>query len=210
DEFLSEHSPDVLRIMIFSGHYRKPVVFSDETLANAERSLARLRSGLRPATGRQTTGEAADTPREATEHAREAFMAAMDDDFNTSSALAALFELVRAINTARDAGVSGPFYQAAQRTLRELTGVLGLTLDGHVSDHAANGVAAKPFIDLLVSVRNDLRQAKQWALADRIRDGLQELDVVLEDSATGTTWRFADGSSNKATTSAPSTSTSNE
>lgn len=210
DEFLSEHSPDVLRIMIFSGHYRKPVVFSDETLANAERSLARLRSGLRPATGSQTTGEAADTLREATEHAREAFMAAMDDDFNTSSALAALFELVRAINTARDAGVSGPFYQAAQRTLRELTGVLGLTLEGHVSDQAANGVAAKPFIDLLVNVRNDLRQAKQWALADRIRDGLQELDVVLEDSATGTTWRFADGSSNKATTSAPSTSTSNE
>ena len=87
----------------------------------------------------------------------------MDDDFNTSSALAAMFELVRAINVARDNGVSGPFYEAGQRTLRELAGVLGLTLSGPAVD-VAGDMAAKPFIDLLVSVRDDLRGAKQWAL----------------------------------------------
>jgi cysteinyl-tRNA synthetase len=114
----------------------------------------------------------------------------MDDDFNTSSALAALFELVRAINTARDAGVGGAFYDAAQYTLRDLAGVLGLTLNSGAGVEGMSDAAARPFIDLLVGVRSDLRTAKQWALADRVRDGLKELGIVLEDTATGTTWRY--------------------
>jgi cysteinyl-tRNA synthetase len=190
DEFLSKYSPDVLRMLIFTGHYRKPVVFNDETLGNAERSLHRIRGGLRAAVGNKSTGPEADTLREATENAREAFMKAMDDDFNTASAIAAIFELVRAINTARDAGVSGPFYDASQRTLRELTGVLGITLGGSPAESGSNNVAAKPFIELLINVRADLRSAKQWALADKVRDSLKELGVTLEDSADGTTWRY--------------------
>ncbi len=188
DEFLSKHNGDALRLLIFSGYYRKPVAFTEESLESAERSLARLRSALRPTVGDQSTGPDADALRLATEDARIAFIQAMDDDFNTSSALAALFDLVRAINSARDAGVGGPFFEAAQRTLRELSGVLGLQLaEGAGGDV---GVAAKPFIDLLVSVRSDLRAAKQWALADKVRDQLAELGVVLEDSREGTTWRF--------------------
>jgi cysteinyl-tRNA synthetase len=195
DEFLSRRSPDVLRMLIFTGHYRKPVVFNDETLANAERSLARIRSGLRPATGNKTTGAEVDTLREATENARANFIEAMDADFNTASAIATIFELVRAINTARDAGVSGPFYEAAQRTLRELTGVLGLTLGGTPAESQSNNVAAKPFIELLIKVRSDLRAAKQWALADQVRDSLKELGVVLEDGPEGTVWRYQDPAS---------------
>jgi cysteinyl-tRNA synthetase len=191
DEFLDNHSPDALRLLIFSGHYRKPVVYNDETIASAERSLARLRGALRPATGQISTGDNAERLREATEEARVTFRRAMDDDFNTASALAVLFELVRAINTARSAGVSGPFFQAAQRTFRELAGVLGLTLaeEGAV---AGSNVAAKPFVDLLIQVRGDLREAKQWALADKVRDGLKELGVVLEDTPQGTNWRFGE------------------
>ena len=190
DDFLAKHSPDVLRMLIFTGHYRKPVLFNDETLAAAERGVARLRSALRPSTGDKSVGPEAEAVREAAENARAAFIAAMDDDFNTSSALAALFELVRAVNTARDAGVSGPFYEAAQRTLRELAGILGLTLEGPVQERAGSDVAAKPFIDLLVSVRGDLRAAKQWALADKVRDSLKELGVVMEDTPEGTQWRY--------------------
>ena len=190
DEFLSKYSPDVLRMLIFTGHYRKPVVFNEETLAAAERSLQRLRGGLRPAVGNKSTGPEADTLREAIENVREAFMKAMDDDFNTASAIAALFELVRAINIARDAGVSGPFYEASQRTLRELAGVLGLTLGGSPAEGGSNNVAAKPFIELLISVRADLRNAKQWALADKVRDSLKELGVTLEDAPDGTKWRY--------------------
>jgi cysteinyl-tRNA synthetase len=191
DDFLAKRSPDTLRLVIFSGHYRKPVVFNDETLDSAERSLARLRGALRPSTGTKTVGDEAETVRLAAENARAAFIAAMDADFNTSSALAAIYELVRAINSARNAGVAGPFFDAAQRTLVELTGVLGLALEGPAED-ARNDLAAKPFVELLVSVRADLRAAKQWALADKVRDGLRTLGVVLEDTPTGVQWRYSD------------------
>jgi cysteinyl-tRNA synthetase len=195
DEYLEEHSVNALRMLIFSGHYRKPVLFSDESLAGAQRSLARLRSGLRPSTGRTTTGAEADALREATEEARVRFIEAMDDDFNTSNALAAMFELVRAINTARGAGVSGPFFSAAQKTLCELADVLGLVLTPPTDGgEGAADVAVKPFIDLLVAVRADLRAARQWELADKVRDRLAELDVVLEDTPDGTVWRFEDES----------------
>jgi cysteinyl-tRNA synthetase len=189
DQFLQQRSANTLRMLIYTGHYRKPVVFNDETLDNAERSLARLRSALRPATGNKSTGAEADLLREATEEARAGFIEAMDDDFNTSSALASLFELVRAINTARDAAVSGPFFAAAQRTLLDLTAVLGMQVEEDTADSESN-VAAKPFIDLLVSIRTDLRAAKQWALADKVRDSLKELGVSMEDTPTGTAWRY--------------------
>ncbi|MFZ1755573.1 MAG: cysteine--tRNA ligase [Caldilineaceae bacterium] len=187
DEYLRSHSPDALRLLIFSGHYRKPVVYNDETINSAERSVTRLRSALRPATGNASVGENADALREATENARVAFVAAMDDDFNTAGGLAALFELVRAINTGRAAGVSGPFFDASQRTLRELAGILGLTLPDQVA--GGEQMAVKPFIDLLIQVRADLRTAKQWALSDKIRDSLGSLSIVLEDGPDGTTWR---------------------
>jgi cysteinyl-tRNA synthetase len=189
DEFLSQHSADSLRMLIFTGHYRKPVQFNSESLAGAERALERLRSGLRPAKGNQSTGEAADTLREATENARVAFTEAMDEDFNTSGGMAAIFELVRATNSARDAGVSGPFFEAAQRTLRELAGILGMQLED-VAPGAGVDIAAAPFIDLLLAVRNDLRTAKQWAASDKIRDGLKGLGVLIEDTPQGSTWRY--------------------
>ena len=188
DEYLRGHSPDALRLLIFSGHYRKPVVYNDETIDSAERSIARLRSALRPATGSVSVGTDADALREATENARIAFTEAMDDDFNTASALAVLFELVRAINTGRAAGVSGPFFDAAQRTLRQLAGVLGLALPAEAA--GGDQMAAKPFIDLLVQVRADLRAAKQWTSSDKIRESLGTLSVVLEDGPTGSTWRY--------------------
>lgn len=189
DEFLKQHSADALRLLIFSGHYRKPVAYTSESINSAERSLDRIVGGLRPAKGNESTGETVDLLREAAEKARASFVASMDDDLNTAGGIAAIFELVRAINTAREAGVGGPFYDAAQNTLRELAGVLGLTLSKGTSAPATD-VAAKPFVDLLVEVRNDLRAAKQWALSDKVRDRLKDLGVQLEDSKEGTTWRF--------------------
>ena len=110
----------------------------------------------------------------------------MDDDFNTAGALGALFELVRAINTARDAGTAGASFDAAQATLRELAGVLGLTLE----QQAGSGGEATPFVELLVKTRAELRAAKQYALADQLRKQLAELGVVLEDTPAGTVWRW--------------------
>jgi cysteinyl-tRNA synthetase len=191
DDFLNKHSSDALRILIYSGHYRKPVVYNDETLTAAQRVLTRLLTALRPGKGPKTTGEEVDTLREATENARANFITAMDDDFNTSTGMAAIFELVRAINSARDAGVSGPFFSAAQQTLRELTGVLGLTLTEESNEGSGRG-DVKPFVDLLVNIRTELRTAKQWALADKVRNGLKEHGVVIEDTPEGPVWRFGE------------------
>ena len=193
DEFLQQYSADALRMLIFTGHYRKPVAYTTESITAAQRSVARLRGGLRAASGSVTVGEEAHALRGATEAARSGFREAMDDDFNTSAALAGLFDLVRAINTARAAGISGPFFQAAQETLRELAGVFGLSL-AEAGNADGNALAVKPFIDLLVSVRNNLRREKQWSMADKVRDGLAELSVVLEDSAEGTIWRIEERS----------------
>jgi cysteinyl-tRNA synthetase len=193
DGFLQQQSADALRMLIFTGHYRKPVAYTEESIAAAERSVSRLRRGMRQASGTVSVGEEADRLLEFTEAARAGFRRAMDDDLNTSAALAHLFELVRAINTARAAGVSGPFFQAAQETLRELADVLGLSL-ADTSGTESSSLAAKAFIDLLVSVRTELRQEKQWALADKVRDGLAALSVHLEDSSDGTNWRIEDPS----------------
>jgi cysteinyl-tRNA synthetase len=110
----------------------------------------------------------------------------MDDDFNTPLALAALYELVKAINTARDNGATDAQLQPAQSMLRELTGVLGLRLQ----EKQGSGDADK-FIDLLVEVRSEIRKQKLWALSDLIRDRLKELGVTIEDSKDGTKWRWS-------------------
>jgi len=185
EDFLAENEADVLRMMVLNSSYRSPLTFNDESIGHAKRALARLRSALRPATGNQR----AMTTRlpiqvEAT---RRGFIDAMDDDFNTAGALGHLFDLVRAINQARDMGHSDEELANAQKLLLDLTGVLGLQLDKQ-PEIVAGEVA--PFIDLLLEVRQELRTQKLWALSDQIRDQLASLNVIIEDSHEGTTWRW--------------------
>jgi len=75
--------------------------------------------------------------------------------------------------------------------LRELGGILGLTFATSTTEPTTD-VAAKPFIDLLIEVRGEMRTLKQWAMADRIRDQLKELGVILEDTPDGTKWHFGE------------------
>jgi cysteinyl-tRNA synthetase len=186
EDFLAEHSAEALRMMVLNSGYRGPLTFNDEVVGQAERALERLRSGLRPAfpqTG-PTPAEVVQVLQAQMEATRQGFLEAMDDDFNTAGALGYLFELVRAINQGRDAGANQAELGAAQDLLRQLSEVFGLRLDAP----QAGGVEAAPFIDLLVTVRGELRQARQFALADSIRDRLAELGVRLEDTREGTTW----------------------
>jgi len=186
DEFLAEHDADVLRIMILNSSYRSPLTFSEETINHSERALDRLRSALRPASP-DSHSASSDELSDQVKIARKLFIETMDDDFNTAGALGHLFDLVRNINQARDAGVNDAGLKPAQSLLLELTGILGLQLDQEAS--AGEGKAAV-FIDLLVEIRTELRGHRLWALSDQIRDQLAALDVILEDSKTGTTWRW--------------------
>ncbi|HHY88072.1 MAG TPA: cysteine--tRNA ligase [Chloroflexi bacterium] len=188
DDFLKDHEANVLRLMVLNSGYRSPLTFNDEVVEQTERALERLRSGLRPCLpGAGGAAEAAvQTLQQQAERTREDFIAAMDDDFNTAGALAALFELVRAINQTRDSGATDDQLRPAQDLLLELSGVLGLQLE----QQDKGGAQADPFINLLVSVRSELRRQKLWAISDQIRDRLAELGVVIEDSREGSTWRW--------------------
>ncbi len=187
NEFLKDHDADEMRMLVLAGSYRAPLVFNDETLEAAHKSLDRLRVGLRPApdsSAGMPNGAAAELTSQA-EAVRESFSAAMDDDLNTPLALAALYELVKAINTARDEVATNVQLQPAQAALRELTGVLGLRL----SEKRGAGGAEK-FINLLLEIRSEARRQKLWAFSDLIRDKLMELGISIEDGKHGTAWRW--------------------
>lgn len=182
-EALSQFSADALRAFVLTSHYRRPLTYSDEGVAAAERGVARLRAAVTPKPDGEAAGEPGELSR-AREQAAERFIEAMDDDFNTTTALAELFELAREINRAREAGIPAAGVVEAQRTLLRLAGVLGLTLE-----EPRENLAARPFVDLLIAVRQELRASKQYALADRIRQELAQLGIVVEDRAGGSTWR---------------------
>ncbi|HEX9092053.1 MAG TPA: DALR domain-containing protein, partial [Anaerolineales bacterium] len=186
EEFLAEHEGDVLRMMVLNSSYRNPLTFGDEIISQAEKGLERLRLVLRPPSGGDVMeGTALDDLNSQIEATRKGFVDCMDDDFNTAGALGYLFELVRGINQAKDAGVSAEVIAEGQNLLRELMMVLGLR-----PERAEKGDQAAAFIQLLIDLRRELRQQKLWALADKIRADLAERGVLLEDTKDGTTWRW--------------------
>ena len=138
---------------------------------------------------RKDKEEKSDALKAAAEQARQAFRESMDDDFNTSAAMAAIFELTRNLNQARSEGATEAQILPALEVFDELTSVLGLQLE----EQTSSGNAADPFIDLLVSLRRDLRAEKNWALSDKLRDELKALGVILEDNKDGTTWTWEQG-----------------
>jgi cysteinyl-tRNA synthetase len=186
-DFLSQREADVMRMLVLSGNYRAPLIFNEETQDAAEKSLERLKSAFRPApaSAQGLSPEAASALVNQTETTQQSFTDAMDDDFNTPLAIAALHELVKAINHGRDHGATNDQLQPAQVTLRELTGVLGLRLQ----EKQGSGNSDK-FVDLLIEVRQEVRKQKLWAMSDLIREKLEELGVVIEDSKEGTKWRW--------------------
>ncbi|RLD04047.1 MAG: cysteine--tRNA ligase [Chloroflexi bacterium] len=183
-DFLADHEGDVMRMLVLNGNYRSPLAFTDESISAAENGIKRLRSGFRLASAKATGTDISALTAKIAE-TRDAFTQTMDDDFNTAGALGHIFELVRAVNSARDAGATADQLQNAQETLRELTGILGLRLE----EKLGAGDADK-FVDLLVEVRSEVRTQKLWTLSDQIRDKLKELGVTIEDGKDGTSWRW--------------------
>jgi len=188
DQFLSEHPGDVMRLWVLNGSYRSPLTYSEAVIEQTTQAYRRLLSATKAALpGAKGLSETGQEQLAATaEHAHAAFVEAMDDDFNTALAMAAVHELVKAINQARADGASDPQLQVAQSVFNELTGTLGLQLEEDTSSSSS----ADAFIDLLVTLRRELRAEKNWAMSDKIRDELKVLGVVLEDSKDGTSWSW--------------------
>jgi cysteinyl-tRNA synthetase len=180
-EVLEKHHPETLRYLMIASHYRSPVNYSEETMAQNLSSLSRLYLALRDLPDVKINSEQSEYEKR--------FYEKMDDDFNTSEALAVLFDMVREINRLRE---EGKVQEAAQfaAILKKLANILGILqedpeifLKGSVSDDLSSRV------EELIVARNDARSKKDWAGADRIRDELLEMDVVLEDTSQGTVWR---------------------
>jgi len=179
-----------VRFFLLSSHYRSPINYTPELLESSAASLQRLqncRDNLAFAKKNAAVPEKADDLRvlKKLEAHRASFIGALEDDLNTADALAALFDLVRAINTlVLEAETSRRLCKAALKLFDELCGVLGILQQ--TEDTGAEDETAK--IEALVAARGEARASKNWAEADRLRDELKAMGVVLEDTALGVKW----------------------
>ena len=186
-EILERYRAEEVRYFILTSHYRSPLNYDDEHLNQARAALTRLYTALRGLP---------DVPPAGGEAFRARFTAAMDDDFNTPVALAVLFDLVREINRVRPQDQAAAAGLAAE--LRALGGVLGILQDdaetwlrGPAGSAEGEGGLSDARIEALIAERLAARKARQWSEADRIRDELAGVGIVLEDGPAGTTWRRA-------------------
>ncbi len=186
-EFLKEHSANSFRYLILNSAYRNPIIFSEETLSQAEKAVDRMKGSLKPANPKTEIKDAGILEKFNAKIAavKEEFVTNMDDDFNSAGALGSIFELVREINTMRDAGASQEQLDPAQNQIREFANVFGLVLEEEKSD---SGQSADVFIQMLVDLRFELKKQKNWPLADRIRNELNEQGITIEDSKEGSLW----------------------
>lgn len=176
-DLLEKFSPDAIRLFFLNSHYRSPVVYTEESITAQERASERLINAL-TLKGVSNSKDVLDSQPFA-----DRFTEAMDDDINTPRALASIFDLVRDINRGYDESLD---ISNAQITLKDLTKVLGLKL---VDDSKTEG-DIESFIQLLIDLRSELRESKQYAIADNLRNRISDLGVILEDTAEGTKWKF--------------------
>jgi len=207
-EILDKFAPEVVRFYLISTHYRSPLDFDDGKLREAGRGLKRIRNSIeliyevqeRPV----KEGFLTDRDREFLNKIgdlRASFESAMDDDFNTALATGTMFNLARQTNTyvqnLKDSITEDEalVLNEALRLFKDINMVLGIFKTGEksgkmlVSEDKAKKGLEEELIDLIVAVRQEARERKDWATADRIRDGLKELGIILEDTPRGTRWK---------------------
>lgn len=189
-EILDKYEGRVLRIFMLSAHYRSPLNFSDELMEAAKASMERIitcESAVLERCGKAIEkadlSAAGEEVVKALTGYKDAFCTAMDDDFNTADALAAVFDLVRYINT-NMAAASDADAAAMNGMLHELTQVLGLDIEPAAEEADAE-------IDALIEERQAARKAKDFAKADAIRDRLKGMGIILEDTKDGVKWKRA-------------------
>jgi cysteinyl-tRNA synthetase len=189
-EVMPRLRPEVLRAFLLSSHYRAPVNYTDDNLRQADAALQRLYLALR---------DVEPLPAFAPGEPSRAFAQAMDDDFNTPGAIAALQDAARELNVAKSAGDHARAASLAAE-IRHLGGLLGL-LEQPASEWLAapstlaggpdvtGGALDAAEIERRIAARVAARRQRDWKASDRIRDELAAAGVLLEDGPAGTTWR---------------------
>jgi cysteinyl-tRNA synthetase len=191
--------PMVLRMVILQGHYRSPFDYSEAALEAGKAGYERLTRAVwevRYSISRASPGDASDEVRKFVLQTEERFRAAMDDDFGSSGALAAMFNLVGFANDlVRNKSVTQGSLNVIDDSFRRLGGqVLGIVKEAYpeIQSRLGNlyGDKTEKLIALLVEMRKKARQEKNFALSDQIRDELAKINVKLEDGPEGTTWQI--------------------
>lgn len=199
-DLVEQYPGPALRYYLLSTHYRSPIDFRLEDMPAAVRGwkrLLNLEENLElMLAGKETAGPADLSPgaqgflTTLAEH-RQAFETAMDDDFNTAQAVGVLFDLARDLNSYLAAGaVSGEraaVLAAGRDLFLSLGGVLGLT---GVDEGRLDKVLVDGLVQLVAELRQEARTRKDYGTADRVRDRLAELGIILEDTAAGVRWRY--------------------
>ncbi len=186
-EILEKYPAEVIRFYYLQTHYRSPLNFTHEGLDAAKTGLQKLQV-LYDALLEAPSGSGSV---DVAEH-EQRFTVAMDDDFNTPAGFGALFDLARDVNTVLHSadGLSTASRDAAHDLLHRTA----VNVFGVVRTESAGGddKLLGDVMQLLISLRAEARLEKQWALSDRIRDGLKDLGIVLEDGKDGTKWKIGE------------------
>lgn len=186
-EIGEKYGYEPIRYVMIASHYRTPISFSTDLLEQARSALNRLyncKENLEFALSNANDGENNNDLKLNLYKYKDNFINAMDDDLNTADAIACLFDLVREINSNilnKDESVSKTILQEALDLFNELSGVLGLVYSNNKSKDNAE-------IERLINERSIARKNKDWVLADKLRDKLNSLNVVIEDTPQGVKW----------------------
>ena len=200
-EILKQYHPEAVRLFLLSNHYRSPLDFTDQAMVEADAGLEKIYALLHRIDGTLGLSEPAGD-RQGPGDLWASFCEAMDDDFNTARGIGLMFETVRQLNRFMDdiAGKPGERdeerLQSVRCDLLRIGGVLGILTEAasqFFEQRKADALRRKgidtALVERLIGERALARREKDWARADRIRDELSAMDILIEDQPEGTTWK---------------------
>jgi len=190
-EAFARWTPAVVRFFVLQSHYRSTLDFSSEAVEGAAKGLEKLSNTIRNVQSSAATATTGEPSGIDLQKYHQAFLDAMNDDFNSPLAIASLFDLSREVNQAMGRGspLSQEELKAIEVFFAQHAGdALGLAI-GTTGGQVSSESIEPGLLSLFISLRADLRREKLWGLSDKIRDGLAALGIVLEDKKEGTSWK---------------------